>query len=225
MKKFDKSKVTYAVLTCCMIAASVGAWGAFNGGKENTEQPKEEISHSVFNIPQDVEADVPVTDIPDTREEETEKTEETTIFDEKDNTPFTGNFAMPSGSTFITKDYSDGAMVYSNTMGDWRVHSGIDFGDSRGQGVVAIQDGTVIEVKKDALWGVSVTIDHGEGLVAKYCGLNEDNVPEEGCHVEKYAVIGTIGEIPIESKDGPHLHFEITVDGKTVDPLKAINKK
>lgn len=226
MKKLGKTKITYAVLACCMIAVSVGAWGAANGNRGNVNIKETDPQQTVFNIPSgDVEVDIPVTDVEDTRQYETETSEETTVSDEKDNTPFTGNFAMPTASTFITKDYSDGAMVYSNTMEDWRIHNGIDFGDSRGQAVMAIQDGVVTEVKKDALWGTSVTIDHGQGLFAKYCGLSADNVPEEGCHVEKYAVIGTIDTIPIESKDGPHLHFEITVNGKTVDPLRAMNKK
>ncbi len=226
MKKTGKSRLTYAVLTCCMIAVSVGAWGAANGNRDRITSENTEPYQTVFNIPsENVEADVPITDVPDTRVyEETETTEMTTL-DESDNTPYTGNFALPTASQFITKDYSDGAMVYSNTMQDWRIHNGIDFGDSRGQAVMAIHDGVVTEVKKDALWGTSVTIDHGQGVVAKYCGLSADNVPEEGCHVEKYAVIGTIDTIPIESKDGPHLHFEITVDGKTADPLKVINKK
>lgn len=218
-------KTTYAVLALCMVAASVGAWGAFSGGKGNIEPTQTTVPHSVFNIPKDVEADVPVTDIPDTRVYETETTEETTVVDEADNTPYTGSFAMPVSSMFITKDYSDGSMVYSNTMDDWRVHNGIDFADSRGQSVIAIHDGIVTDVTKDALWGTSVTIDHGNGIVAKYCGLTAEDVPEVGCKVEKYAVIGTIDTIPIESKDGPHLHFEITVDGKIADPLKVINKK
>ena len=225
MKKTGKSRLTYAVLTCCMIAVSVGAWGAANGTRSKVTPKSTEPEQSVFNIPsEDVEVDVPLTDVPDTREYETEMTE-TTVTDESDNTPYTGNFALPTASQFITKDYSGGAMVYSNTMQDWRIHNGIDFGESRGQPVMAIHDGVVTNVKTDALWGTSVTIDHGNGIVARYCGLSPANVPEEGCHVEKYAVIGTIDTIPIESKDGPHLHFEITVDGKTADPLKVINKK
>ncbi len=225
MKIKAGSKATYAVLTCCLIAASVGAWGAVGGTRNAEPQDRETKEQSVFNIPSEIEADVVITDVADERETEAETTEETTVIDEADNTPFTGNFAMPMASLYITKDYSGTAMVYSNTMNDWRIHGGIDFADSRGQSVMAIQSGVVTDVAYDAMWGTTVTVDHGKGLVARYCGLNKDNVPEIGCHVEKYAVIGTLDEIPIESKDGPHLHFEITVDGKTVDPLKAMNKK
>lgn len=52
------------------------------------------------------------------------------------NKPYSGDFALPMGSDII-KDYSNGEMVRSKTMGDWRIHNGVDFGGSAGNDVVA----------------------------------------------------------------------------------------
>ena len=132
----------------------------------------------------------------------------------------TGYYLLPVNNK-VSKDYSDGDMVYSKTMNDWRVHDGIDVSGNNGDNVIAVQDGKVVDVQTDELWGDVVTIQHGNGLTAKYCGVkatvNKDDSIEQG------QVIGTLVAIPIEATDGMHLHLEITVDGKTVDPIKALN--
>ena len=102
------------------------------------------------------------------------------------------------------------------------MHTGVDFGDSRGQSVLAIADGTVTDVQEDVLWGVVLTIDHGDGVVARYCGLEKGSTPEVETQVEQGVVIGKLGEIPVESKDGPHLHLEIRKNGERVDPWKLL---
>jgi len=115
-------------------------------------------------------------------------------------------------------------MVKSATMGDWRVHNGVDFGGEPEQEVLAIQSGKVKSVKPDPLWGTVVTIDHGSGVVARYCGLSQEGVVEEGRAVEQGEPIGVIAQVPCESAEDPHLHLEITVNGKVADPLAVMNK-
>lgn len=165
------------------------------------------------NIPTDNAAvNVPMTGIPYTEPQTDRETTEPSTQEEK-------KVVFPLGQ-FITKDYSADKVVYSNTMGDWRVHNGIDFGDNRGQSVLAVTDGEVTDVREDVLWGTVLTIDHGNGIETRYSGLEKDTTPEVGTKVEAGVIIGKLGEIPIESKDGPHLHFELIINGVHKDPLK-----
>lgn len=63
-------------------------------------------------------------------------------------------FMLPLG-TKINKDFSNGEMVESKTMGDWRVHSGIDFAAKKGDDVKAVGAGTVLSVENDSMWAGS----------------------------------------------------------------------
>lgn len=211
-KHGKQSAATYGVMILCLLAAAVGAWGAARKDAQigRTEQQSGYAEPS--NLPTDyAQAEAPVTGVPYT-EPETEP--DTT----REAAP---KYLLPMGS-FITKDYSGDAVVYSNTMQDWRVHTGVDFGDNRGQAVLAIADGTVTDVREDVLWGVVLTIDHGDGITARYCGLEKDSTPDVDAEVEQGVVIGRLGEIPVESKDGPHLHLEIRRNGERVDPWKLL---
>ena len=206
------SSATYAVMILCLLAAAVGAWGTAKRDAQQNRLQDVPVETTVQTLTQYTPVDVPVTGIP--------YTEPLTEESEPQTTP-AATYQLPMGD-FISKDYSGDAVVYSNTMRDWRIHTGVDFGDNRGQSVLAIADGTVTDVREDALWGVVLTIDHGGGVVAKYCGLEKDTAPEPDTQVEKGVVIGKLGEIPIESKDGPHLHLEITQNGKRIDPWKLL---
>jgi murein DD-endopeptidase MepM/ murein hydrolase activator NlpD len=228
-KRFFGSKVFYVFLILCVCAAGIAAWKAINttieGSEEKTTAEQSTIDWSNYTertvTDDDKNANAPVTGIPDDRditEDEETQTQETDY-----NTPYVGKYKMPMG-TKILKDYSNGEMVYSKTMGDWRVHSGIDFKGKVGEEVKAIQDGTVIDVSTDEFWGTVVTVKHGNGLTARYCGLSEGSTVKKGNEVGAGDRIGLLGEIPIEIEDGYHLHLDILVNGEIVDPLAAMNK-
>ena len=160
-----------------------------------------------------------LTDVPDTREE----TEKTTIED-KYNKPYSDYYCLPFGNQII-KDYSNMNPVYSKTLGDWRTHNGIDFSGEAGGAVVAISYGEVISIYEDTLFGTCVLIDHGNGVTAKYCGLNKETINvKEHSTVNSEDIIGYLGEIPCEKQDGSHLHFEITHNGEIVEPLELMGK-
>ncbi len=129
-----------------------------------------------------------------------------------------GKFVYPAEKK-IVKDYSGSVAVKSKTMNDWRVHSGIDFKAKEGQEIKAIQSGAVLAVYNSSLWGTTVEIDHGAGIVARYCGLDGKLNVNANDVVEAGQVIGHISSIPLEAADGVHLHLEITKDGTTIDPL------
>lgn len=146
----------------------------------------------------------------------------TTTTSDSDNKPYTGSFTAPVAGD-VAKGYSDGEMVKSNTMGDWRTHDGTDFSGTQGEVVLAVQDGTVKNVYNDELYGKVVEIEFGGGLKLKYCGLENDVNVKKGDKVSRSTAIGTLGSIPVESADGIHLHLEAYVNGKIVNPVKALN--
>ncbi len=232
-----KSKSFYLVAGLCILAAGTGIWGAIltsgnTGPSVGTTTPRSTIDWENYGgrtLPtEDAQVNIPATNIPDDRgsvttsKQQQSTTVVTTTQDTK-NMPYTGSFALPMG-TDILKDYSQGEMVRSKTMGDWRLHNGIDFRGAAGNDIAAIQNGTVKKVYTDPLWGTVVEIQHGNGLLAKYCGLQQNSAPTVGKAVKQYDVVGKLGTIPIEQADEPHLHLEITVNGKIVDPLLAINR-
>ena len=100
----------------------------------------------------------------------------------------------------------------------------MDFKGEKGQKIKALADGTILSIENDALWGKVVTIDHGFGIKSRYCGIEPGDI-EKGQKVEVSEVIGTLGDIPCELLDGPHLHLEITVNGAYTDPVEAIGRE
>lgn len=221
-KSFKKYPNIYLALAVCLVAIGAGAAIGLVKSPEKTEDEFERVTiqWSIEETQQQLTEDVNigVSGIADERiyvEPTTEKTEE--------NKPYSGNFALPMG-TDITKDYSNGEMVESKTMGDWRVHNGVDFGGSAGNEVVAVSNGKVTKVYDDSFWGTVVEIDHGNGMTVRYCGMKSGSCLPEGTEVEKYDKIGSLGHIPVEISEEDHLHLEVLIDGEYVDPLKALNK-
>ena len=89
--------------------------------------------------------------------------------------------------------------------------------------MLAVNSGKVLEVYNDAFWGNVIVVDHGGGVVAKYCSLGKETAVEKGQLVEKGTVLGTLGTIPCEQKDESHLHLEIAVNGEVKDPIAVMN--
>ena len=174
-----------------------------------------------------------VTDVPDTRieteaEKETEKptANETAKVTEENKfaKPYSDYYTLPFGAD-IVNDYNETAPMYNATMGDWRTHPAVDFKGEEGGQVIAISYGKVTAIYEDALYGTIVEIDHGNEVIAKYCGLNKDALEvKEGDTVKEGGLIGYIDTVPCEKSDTPHLHFEIKYKGKLVDPLELMSK-
>ncbi len=129
-------------------------------------------------------------------------------------------FSVPVDN-FVIKDYSADLPVFSYTMDDYRVHSGIDIACSSGTPVLAAADGQVCEVFYDPMMGVTVGVSHAGGAVTRCKGLSEDsmNLVKVGDEVKRGQVIGASGETAlIESAEEAHVHFELLIDGEHADP-------
>ena len=131
-------------------------------------------------------------------------------------------FTWPVNGTIIA-DYSVETLVYSETMGDWRTHDGLDLAVSVGTKVMATAAGTVSAVLQDDFMGTVVEIDHGNGLVSRYTNLAEVPTVKVGDAVKTGTVIGSVGATAAaESGLQPHLHFAMYQDGDPVDPRDCL---
>ncbi len=130
------------------------------------------------------------------------------------------SYILPAGKDII-RDFSPDALSFDETMGDWRTHKGIDFALAEGETVKAVGNGRVTKVMADRSYGYTVEIDHGD-FTARYCGLSQENAVKLDDTVSKGDSVGTVGEIPCESAQKSHLHFETVVNGKHEDPMKAL---
>jgi len=100
-----------------------------------------------------------------------------------------------------------------------RMHRGIDVAAPVGTPVHAVQDGTVAFAGWKGGYGNTVDIDHGGGQTSRSAHQSELLV-HTGEHVERGQVIGHVGTTG--SSTGPHVHFELRVDGTDLDPLDAL---
>ncbi len=132
-------------------------------------------------------------------------------------------FIMPTIGN-VSKSYSVDVLVYSDTMEDYRTHSGIDICAGTGEGVMAAADGVVSEVYAHPMMGYTVVVRHDGSAETVYQNLAEDIAVSVGDTVKSGEVIGAVGDSAlIEIAEEPHLHFELRVDGKTVNPLDYIS--
>ena len=131
-------------------------------------------------------------------------------------------FIMPVENATEIAGYSE-SMVFNSTLGRFSAHTAIDFFAAEGTPVYAVEDGTVESVTNGILEGVTVIIDHGDGLKTVYNSLAD---PDEVSVGQKVARGDKIGEVSVtnrqEYKDGAHLHFEVNENGETVDPGKYL---
>lgn len=135
-------------------------------------------------------------------------------------------FKLPVNG-ILSKKHDTSTQVYSATMNDYRVHCGIDIVTSDKASVYASADGTVSKIWEDPLMGYCLSIEHSGDSVSIYKNLSEEVASgiEEGAKIAEGQLLGTVGGTAmIEIAEEPHLHFEMTVSGKAVDPLEYFDE-
>jgi murein DD-endopeptidase MepM/ murein hydrolase activator NlpD len=102
---------------------------------------------------------------------------------------------------------------------EYKMHTGIDIGVPTGTPVLAAQSGTIAYANWFSSYGKAIIIDHGGGYTTLYAHLDSINVTV-GQEVEKGETIALSGSTGYST--GPHLHFEVRVNGDYVDPLEYV---
>jgi murein DD-endopeptidase MepM/ murein hydrolase activator NlpD len=101
-------------------------------------------------------------------------------------------------------------------------HPAVDIANRIGTPIMATKDGTVVNVKSSSSrtgYGNTILIDHGQGEASFYAHLSGFNV-SIGQRVTKGQVIASMGNTG--SSTGPHLHFEIRINGNKINPASKI---
>jgi murein DD-endopeptidase MepM/ murein hydrolase activator NlpD len=106
---------------------------------------------------------------------------------------------------------------YHPILHKYRPHLGIDIAAPYGTVVVAPASGTVIRVARAKGYGRVMDVDHGNGIMTRYGHLSRF-LAHKGDTVVRGQAIARVGRSGLAT--GPHLHYEVHVDGMTVDPLK-----
>ena len=103
--------------------------------------------------------------------------------------------------------------------GGWRFHAGIDIAGPAGTPIIAAAGGTVISAGWDKGYGLAVEIDHGKGVTTYYAHCSRLAV-SPGMEVKRGEVIAYTGATG--KATGPHLHYEVRVNGVPRNPEKYI---
>lgn len=137
------------------------------------------------------------------------------------------SFVLPVKGA-ILKEHDAALQVYSATMGDYRVHLGVDVVTEENAPVYAAADGKVSKIWEDVKMGYCMAIEHSGDCVTVYKNLGK-TLPEgiaEGVSVRSGQLVAMVGNSAmVEIAEEPHLHFEMTVGGLSVDPLEYYDEK
>lgn len=212
-KRFMNGRGFYVTLAACLLAVGGVAVATFGETLFVREGGESSSPNSDMTPVEQI-----VSDLPDDRKTTTTTTATTTTVTTT-TMAAADLYILPFGNA-VQKAYSDGKPAYSLTMGDWRTHDGVDFAGELGQKVKALADGKVTAVTENPLWGTMITVDHGMEVISRYYGVKP--AVKAGDSVKVGDALGTLVMIPCEALDAPHLHLEMSVDGKTVDPVAAI---
>lgn len=238
LERFFTGKGFYIVLFLCAAVIGVSAYMMAAGNETMAKDVVTDSDSSVYSSKRVETVIIPPTDavdadtsstgsaVPAMKDNATDKADaqaensaDTTATEETDATV---TWLWPvSGS--VERGHSESVLSYDVTLHDWRTHNGIDIDAPLGSTVTATRGGTVESVISDDLYGTVITIDHGDGTKAVYANLAPDTAVAVNDAVQSGYVIGAVGTSALaEVAQESHLHFAVTVNGQSVDPLELL---
>jgi murein DD-endopeptidase MepM/ murein hydrolase activator NlpD len=109
---------------------------------------------------------------------------------------------------------------YHPILNTWRSHRGVDYAADAGTEIMATSDGVVTERRLDGSYGNTILIRHPNGFQTRYAHMRAfRNGIVVGSRVQQGDVIGYVGQTGLAT--GPHLHYEMLISGRHVDPLSV----
>ncbi|MBQ3493362.1 MAG: M23 family metallopeptidase [Clostridia bacterium] len=207
---FMRKNAIYLILTACILAVGLSV----------TLMLINQNSQGGVKVENPPVIETPVPDQPDDEQNQGTITPD----NPEDTTPVQKpiTFIMPVANSTSVAGYSE-TMVWCSTLSRYQAHLAIDFFANEGEDVFAVYDGKIESVESTLLHGITVTIDHGNGLKTVYNSLADGDEVFVG---QTVAQGEKIGEVSVsnrqEYKDGAHLHFEVIENGNTIDPVKYL---
>lgn len=139
--------------------------------------------------------------------------------------PYVDNAVQIATNYYNTKDEEEtqknSLIFYENT---YLKSTGIDYKIDYDFDVVSVLDGVVITVREDQILGKLIEIKHKDNIISTYQSLSEIYV-NVGDEVKQGTLIGKSGTSNLQKDMGSHLHFELMIDSKNVDPEEYYDKE
>jgi murein DD-endopeptidase MepM/ murein hydrolase activator NlpD len=247
MKKFDFSKFTgkglaIAVFVCLLAVGGAGiySYSKVQDSLDNALMSSDDNSYPVENpVAQITVTTAPVTKITSTPDGDLPVPADNSEASESaPATDVAATAAETTAATLLPTDaacirpvsgeiingFSNGELVKSKTLNVWKTHDGIDIIAANGENVKSMTAGVISEIYIDQLMGVTVVIDHGNGLFGYYSNLATDIPLSEGDTVSAGSIIGVIGSTAdAEISEDPHLHFALKKNNAWIDPAALLS--
>lgn len=224
-KGLHKKKNFYLTLAICLMTVGIVSWTTYNKVKQSNVVEKNIVSERKSELPIE-------------RNREANNSMKGVILNESDDhtnpisdnkgqskdpaSKQTANAVYPCDKKEPIQNFSVDVPIYSKTFDDWRAHNGVDFAIADGEKIKAITKGIVSDVYDDTVWGKCVVINHDNDFTATYAGFGEVSVTKDQ-EVAEGTELGSVGEIPAEILDGPHLHLMVKKQDQIIDPMQVIN--
>ncbi len=139
----------------------------------------------------------------------------TDYFDENGHSASRALLRTPVSGAHLTSGFG---MRIHPLLGYSKMHTGIDFGSAFGTPIHAAGDGEIDQAGRESGYGNVITISHSDHLQTMYAHMQRFAAGiHEGVHVNQGQVIGYVGSTGRST--GPHLHFEVRIDDKPVNPI------
>jgi murein DD-endopeptidase MepM/ murein hydrolase activator NlpD len=127
---------------------------------------------------------------------------------------------VPNFSPPVNASISSGYGYRTHPIfGNRRLHTGLDYNAANGSAIGAAAEGTVILAGSYSGYGNTVIVQHSGGYTTLYAHMSSFNV-STGATVSPGDVVGFVGSTGLST--GPHLHFEIRLNGFSIDPLSLL---
>ena len=215
----------YIIIGLCLLVIGGASWFALSATNEEAK-PDTQSSKSEYSAPS-TSYNESVVDPPYISEPMQESVKDQPYSSKAEVTeekkPEIIVFSMPVQGE-VLKPHSQSQLQFSATYSDMRLHTGVDIAAKKGTAVSACGDGTVKNIELNTTFGNVITIEHKNGITAKYASVENIEV-EISDNVKAGDIIGTVATIPAECADKEHLHLEVFKNGKAADPLKTLGLK
>lgn len=170
------------------------------------------------------QADIPEKEIEVAKKEATVQTSQKTAETDPEPSKAEVVYKLPLQGE-MQRGYFTNELMWDETMEDWRTHQAVDITCGEGDEIDTAAPGTVTEARLDSMCGYVVSVDHGDGVVTIYKNLDKI-VVAKGDTLDEGQMIGTVGQsYPFEMAQKPHLHYEATKDGESINPLDLSDKR